>query len=111
MNFDDWILSIEQQRADKEFLNKYQIRKLIREASDKFGDKDMPKMNKERMDKLYEEWFGDDEQCFLDQDDALARFRDMFEAMQNPINYDCDDCQKIGKVCYLNDNGLSHRVS
>ena len=71
----------------------------------------MPKMNKERMDKLYEEWFGDDEQCFLDQDDALARFRDMFEAMQNPINYDCDDCQKIGKVCYLNDNGLSHRVS
>ena len=54
---------------------------MIREASDKFGDRDMPKMSKERMDKLYEEWFGDDEQCFLDQDDALARFRDMFEAM------------------------------
>ena len=29
-NFDDWIASIEEQRADKEFMNMFTIRKLIR---------------------------------------------------------------------------------
>ena len=35
-NFDDWIQSIEEQRADKEFMNMFTIRQLIREGHLKF---------------------------------------------------------------------------
>ena len=47
----------------------------------------------------------------IEKDEVLVRLQDMFEEERYPINQDCMDCDKIGKVCYKNDHGLSHRIS
>ena len=110
-NFDDWIQSIEEQRADKEFMNMFTIRQLIREGHLKFKNANQPALNKEKLQDLYDKWFGGNENHTLDQDDAIERLRDMFEAMQNPIDDDCKSCSDMGKACFKNDNGHSHRIN
>ena len=85
------------------------IKKLICEGSKMYGKKNA-NMSSARVDKVYETWFGDD-QFHIEKDEVLVRLKDMFEAEQYPINEDCADCQLLGKVCYRNDHGLSHRIA
>ena len=106
MPFDDWIDSIDQQR--RKHLDPITIRKLIKEASEKFGQKNANLTNKQ-VREIYDKWF-DEEQDYLEKDEVLHRLKDMFEAEMFPIA-DCHSCDQLGKVCYENDGGLSHRIA
>ena len=47
----------------------------------------------------------------IEKEEVIQRLKDMFEAESYPINEDCAECDTLGKVCYSNDQGLSHRIS
>ena len=66
-------------------------------------------MSKEELDKVYNEWIGK-EVLILETDEVVNRLRDLMEAEIHPIA-DCPDCARLGKVCYENDGGFSHRLS
>ena len=87
MPFDDWIDSIDQQR--RKHLDQYTIKKLIKEASEKYGQKNANLTNKQ-VKEIYDKWF-DEEQDFLEKDEVLHRLKDMFEAEMFPIA-DCHSC-------------------
>ena len=106
MPFDDWIDSIDQSK--RKHLDSVTIRKLLKEASEKFGQKNANLTNKQ-VREIYEKWF-DEEQDFLEKDEVLHRLRDMFEAEMYPIA-DCHSCDQLGKVCFENDGGYSHRIA
>ena len=106
MEFDDWLDSIEQR--PNQFLDVFTIKDLICEASDKYGNRET-KITVPEVNQIYEDWFGLEVHS-LEKEDVILYLRDMFETQQNPIA-DCEECAKLGKVCFENDGGVSHRIS
>ena len=88
MPFDQWIDSIDKQK--RAHIDSATIRKLIKEASEKYGQKNANLSNK-KVKEIYQKWF-DEEQDFLEKDEVLNRLKDMFEAEMFPIA-DCDSCE------------------
>ena len=68
----------------------------------------MQEGDKETLDRLSQEWFGKDNMRLFDRSEVCLRLHDMAEAEYHPIA-DCDDCGQLGKVCFENDDGCSHR--
>ena len=113
--FEKWISAIE--HGNKKFFTILDIKNMITEAGSLFGRKNkilLKNDNQETLDKLYKVWFGssagEDEDPFKERDEVCIRLRDMMEAEQNPIA-DCKECDDLGKVCFENDGGQSHRLS
>ena len=77
-------------------------------ASTKYGVKNA-NLNIFEVDSLYNKWFNEEDH-FLDREEVVHRLKDMFEAEQHPIR-ECAECESIGRVCYDNDGGYSHRMS
>ena len=96
--------------GQQHFLDKQEIKKLILQGSKRYG-KQHANMTSVKVQQVYEEWFGDDKFKMVEKEEVILRLKDMFEAESYPINQDCADCDTLGKVCYTNDNGLSHRIS
>ena len=90
------------------FIDRPDIKELIMTASTKYGVKNA-NLNKDQVDKLYNKWFNEQDN-FLEKDEVLSRLKDMFEAEQHPIR-ECSQCDQLGRVCYDNDGGYSHRMS
>ena len=113
--FEIWISAIE--RGKKNFFTCLDIKNKIAEAGSRFGAENKAQLqngNQETIDHLYQLWFGssagEEVEDFTDRDEMCIRLRDMMEAEQNPFA-DCFECDALGKVCYENDGGLSHRLS
>ena len=64
-----------------------------------------------KVEQVYQTWFGNEKYQMIEKEEVLLRLKDMFEAESYPINHDCTECEVLGKVCYSNDHGLSHRIS
>ena len=80
-NFDDWIQSIEQSRIEWKYMKEYTIQNLIREGQTKFANQGQEPLTRQQAKELYDKWFGGDENFAVDQDEAITRLRDMFEAL------------------------------
>ena len=104
--FDEWLDSIEQ-RPNK-YIDQFTIKDLIFEAGQKYGN---PKRNLSiaEINEIFESWIGVDVMT-MEKEDVLVLLRDFFEMESQPIA-DCHDCAVMGKVCFENDGGLSHRIS
>ena len=88
------------------------IKNLIAEAGSRFGKRHLHSLKNAddaTLDKTYNEWFSED-LGFIERDEMINRLRDLIEAEIFPIA-DCKLCENIGKVCYENDNGHSHKLS
>ena len=66
-------------------------------------------MTNDEIDKAFASWIGEDVDS-MEKDEVFERLKDMFEAESRPIR-ECKECTAKGKVCYENDDGLSHRLS
>ena len=106
VGFDDWLKTIEQ--GKKKYYGIFDLKRLMTEASRRFGRRNKS-MSKEELDRVYNEWIGK-EVLILETDEVVNRLRDLMEAEIHPIA-DCPDCARLGKVCYENDGGFSHRLS
>ena len=106
IGFDDWLKTIEQ--GKKNYYGIFDLKRLLIEAAKRFGRRGK-NMSKEDIDKVYNEWIGA-EVFILETEEVVNRIRDIYEAEFNPIAH-CEECEAIGKVCYENDGGFSHRLS
>ena len=93
-----------------QLLDKQEIKRLILQGSRMYG-KQNANMTSVQVEQVYEAWFGENKFQMIEKEEVIQRLKDMFEAESYPINQDCNECDTLGKVCYSNDHGLSHRIS
>ena len=93
-----------------QLLDKQEIKRLILQGSKRYG-KQNANMTSVKLEQVYQTWFGENQFQMIEKEEVIQRLKDMFEAESYPINQDCAECDTLGKVCYSNDQGLSHRIS
>ena len=107
---DEWIKTIE--LGKKRIFTVLDIKHLMVEAGSRFGKRHkhiLENADEAELHKLYTEWFPSEIE-YIECDEMVNRLRDLIEAEIFPIA-ECEACSKIGKVCYENDHGYSHKLS
>ena len=78
------------------------------EAAKRYGRRHKV-LSKQDVNKIHEEWIGK-EVLTPDTDEVVNRMRDIMETEINPIAH-CEEHEALGRVCYENDGGFSHKLS